>query len=102
MIYCPGCGQGLRFDIETQKMLCDFCGGSYDPADAAEFNKNADGKQNTEAYIYTCPSCGGELSTTDKTDAIGFCPYCGGASMLYDRVSKKWDPKYCHRCILLL
>ena len=27
MIHCPSCGAGLRFDIQSQKMSCDLCGG---------------------------------------------------------------------------
>ena len=31
MISCPGCGQGLRFDVESQQMHCDYCGAGFDP-----------------------------------------------------------------------
>ena len=94
MIYCPGCGGGLRFDIPTQQMACDYCGGSYDPATTGRINKNAEGRRMFESFVFTCPSCGGELLTTDQNDAVGFCPFCGGASMLYDRVHQQWEPEY--------
>ena len=31
MIACPGCGAGLRFDIPSQKMKCEYCGEFLDP-----------------------------------------------------------------------
>ncbi|MBQ3264906.1 MAG: hypothetical protein IJH07_03925 [Ruminococcus sp.] len=94
MIQCPGCGGALRFDIPTQLMLCDHCGGTYDPASTATMNKDANGRKMFDTYVFTCPSCGGELLTTDQTDAVGFCPFCGGASMLYDRIHRQWEPEY--------
>ena len=30
MVGCPTCGAALRFDIATQKMACDYCGGSFE------------------------------------------------------------------------
>ncbi len=98
MIHCPGCGQGLRFDIKTQMMLCDFCGSSFDPAESAKNSRDAEEHEEQgeglDAYVFTCPSCGGELMATDKTDAIGFCPFCGGASMIYSRLYENWKPAY--------
>ena len=92
MIPCPGCGAGLRFDIETQAMRCDYCGATHDPY---EFDPNrGDAKQGEcfDTYVWVCPSCGGQLETPDETDAMGFCPYCGGASLLFDRIRKQWPP----------
>ena len=31
-IKCPNCGSNLKFNPETQKLGCDFCGASFDPA----------------------------------------------------------------------
>ena len=94
MIHCPGCGGGLRFDIASQHMLCDYCGGHYDPASTASMNKEAKGTQTFESYVFLCPSCGGELLTTDQNDAVGFCPFCGGVSMLFDRIHQQWEPEH--------
>lgn len=94
MIQCPSCGGALRFDIASQHMLCDLCGSHYDPASTASMNKDAQGHQIFETCVFTCPSCGGELLTTDPNDAVGFCPFCGGASMLFDRIHRQWEPEY--------
>ena len=95
MIYCPNCGGGLRFEIESQMMACDHCDSRLDPAEL-DYRPKDDAKaaQMFDSFVYVCPSCGAELMTTDKTDAIGFCPFCGGASMLFDRVRQQWRPDY--------
>ena len=31
-IKCPNCGSNLKFDPESQKLGCDFCGASFDPS----------------------------------------------------------------------
>lgn len=94
LIHCPGCGAGLRFDIPTQMMICDSCDSQYDPAATQAMSKESNGKMVFDSYIFTCPSCGGELLTTDENDAIGFCPFCGGASMLFNRIHQQWQPEY--------
>ena len=30
MIYCPSCGAELRFDIDSQLMICEYCKSSFD------------------------------------------------------------------------
>ena len=30
MFACPNCGAGLRFDIDTQRLQCDYCNSSVD------------------------------------------------------------------------
>ena len=31
-IKCPNCGSNLKFDPESQKLGCDFCGATFDPS----------------------------------------------------------------------
>ena len=94
MIYCPTCGAGLKFDIASQKMVCDQCRNSYEPETLIDRSSN-DAKTEAfyDSYAYICPSCGAEIDTTDKNDAVGFCPYCGGASMIYDKLRRDWKPE---------
>lgn len=96
MVQCPTCGAGVRFDIASQKMHCDYCGNSFEPSSVPDNSSRDDAKgaEVFDTFVYSCPSCGGELLTTDKTDAIGFCPYCGGASMLFDKMREQWRPDY--------
>lgn len=94
MIQCPTCGGGLRFDIASQKMACDYCHNLFDPQQITDNSTRDDAKTQPyfDSFVYICPSCGAELVTTDKNDAIGFCQYCGGASMIFDKIRKEWRP----------
>lgn len=94
MIACPSCAQRLQFDIATQRMYCTYCSNSYDPYSFDSETGEAKQEKSFDTYVWTCPSCGGQLDTPDGSDAMGFCPYCGGASLLFDRMRKQWRPKY--------
>ena len=94
MVYCPSCGAELRFDIESQQMICEHCRNGFNVEDLQD-NTSGDAKTQKyyESYAYLCPSCGAEVDTTDKNDAVGFCPYCKGSSMIFDKLRKEWYPK---------
>ena len=93
MIYCPSCGAELLFDIVSQKMICGHCKNSFEP-DTLNDSISGDAKTETyyESYAYLCPSCGAQVETTDKNDAVGFCPYCKGSSMIFDKLRREWIP----------
>ena len=93
MIYCPTCGAELMFDISSQTMLCNYCRNHFEPASLK--NNSADDALTQpyyDSYAYVCPSCGAEVDTTDKNDAVGFCPYCKGSSMIFDQLRRDWKP----------
>ncbi len=94
MVYCPTCGAEMIFDTVSQMMVCNYCKNSFDPE---KLNDNTSGDALTrsyyDSYAYICPSCGAEINTTDKNDAVGFCPYCKGSSMIFDKLRREWTPK---------
>ena len=93
MVHCPSCGAGLRFDIATQNAVCDYCNSQFDPKKITDSTYDDAKTQKTfDSYVYVCPTCGAEVDTTDKNDAVGFCPYCGGASMIFDKMRRDWAP----------
>lgn len=93
MVSCPTCAAALRFDIAEQKMVCDHCANRFDVQSLRDNSSRDDAKASQfDSYVYLCPSCGAELVTTDKNDAVGFCQYCGGASMLFDKMRQEWKP----------
>ena len=95
MISCPSCGAGLRFDIAEQKMVCDHCQNRFDAQALSDDSARDDAKASCfDSYVYTCPSCGAEIITTDKNDAVGFCQYCGGASLIFDKIRQEWKPEH--------
>ncbi|MEE0842968.1 MAG: hypothetical protein U0L75_01390, partial [Ruminococcus sp.] len=95
MVGCPTCGAALRFDIASQKMACDHCGNFFETQKLSDNSSRDDARSSQfDSYVYICPSCGAELLTTDKNDAVGFCQYCGGASMIYEKMRQEWKPDY--------
>ena len=95
MVGCPTCGAALRFDIASQKMACDHCGNFFETQQLSDNSSRDDARSSQfDSYVYICPSCGAELLTTDKNDAVGFCQYCGGASMIFEKMRQEWKPDY--------
>ena len=93
MISCPSCGGSLRYDIATQKMFCDHCENHFDVEQLSDDSNRDDAHASSfDCYVYLCPSCGAEILTTDKNDAIGFCQYCGGASLIFEKIRQEWKP----------
>ena len=83
MVHCPTCGSPLRFDIASQLMVCDYCRNSFQTGTLPDrISDDARTEAYFDSYAYLCPSCGAEINTTDKNDAVGFCPYCKGSSMI--------------------
>ena len=106
---CPACTAPLRYDGESGKLVCDFCGSSYRVEEvealyaekdksAAEAAKAAEekaasapepeswGEEEEALRAYLCPSCGAEL-ICEKTTAATACPYCGNPTVVPGRLS---------------
>ena len=91
MYACPNCGGGLRFDIPSQKLKCDYCATLTDPYD---ISRDKDADMQTDEYgvtLFTCPQCGGEVVTTDES-ITGFCTFCGASTMLDARMKNEKRP----------
>ncbi len=101
---CPACSGALQFDPATQKMLCPFCGSTFEMAElqamdaqaqqAAEWQSADAGEWNDEdVAVYRCESCGGEIVGDDTTAATA-CPFCGNPVVMAGRVSGEFKPEY--------
>lgn len=91
MYACPNCGGGLRFDIASQQLKCDYCSTFTDPY---EIKRDKDADVNTDEYgvcLFTCPQCGGEIMTTDES-ITGFYTFCGASTMLDMRMKNEKRP----------
>ncbi|MCI8361173.1 MAG: TFIIB-type zinc ribbon-containing protein [Clostridiales bacterium] len=116
---CPNCDGELAFDPTTQKFVCPYCVSSFtkielddvqperqadragqtDPpalnAAAAGQGKAAPkkeaGKGETEACLFTCPSCGAEI-TAGSTTAATYCFYCHNPVILTGRLDGAFLP----------
>lgn len=113
-IKCPNCGAPLNFSAEEGKVVCEYCGSSYEKtvleklyADeqalaSGEKTKDVDwgtetpgneweGGEEESLNLYTCPSCGAEVICDDDTIATT-CVYCGNPTVLNGRLSGTLKP----------
>lgn len=105
---CPQCMGPLRFDSGSEKLLCDFCGGKYDPSQFEDTDQEATTSQATPAdeekeileswgkdaenmRAYSCSSCGAQL-ITESTTAATACPYCGNPTIVPGQFSGVLKP----------
>ena len=102
MISCKNCGANAKYDIESGKMLCKYCGSYFDPyefeyeaADAEEHDSGVvvdDRETGTyETTVFTCPECAGEI-ISEENEAATFCSFCGASTVLASRLAKKKRP----------
>lgn len=108
---CPNCSAGLKFDSNTQKMACEYCGSSYsvdelekiaqenvkeereDPDEHWEdFNPGEFGTDENIA-VWSCPSCGAEL-ITEKTAGAAVCPYCMNPMIMPEQFQGVYRPDF--------
>ena len=100
---CPGCGAAIHFKPELGKFKCDYCDGEYTAEQLKDMEKlskedeidsKKEKKDNYSSYVnYNCPDCGAEI-ITDENTAATFCVYCGNTSIIKNRLSGEFAPKY--------
>ncbi len=102
---CAACGGPLRFDPETGKLVCDYCGTVYEVGEqgAPQPEETLDGydfdqlsahaaSEGAEGLpIYNCVSCGAEVIAAEQEMALT-CPYCGNNIVLTEKVSGNLRP----------
>lgn len=107
MIKCPNCTAQLAFEVSDQKIKCDYCGSSFDPAElraslnVASEKENVEAtntqveevKEEIEATSYNCDNCGATLLVYDDT-AVTFCNYCGSSNVIKSKLIKQTKPDY--------
>ena len=72
MIHCPTCGSGLRFDIASQKTVCDHCRNSFEPESLPDsVYDDADTAQAFEGFAFMCPDCGAEIFRVIQAPGLG-------------------------------
>ena len=101
---CKNCGQQVKFDPASQRVVCNACGSKFLPHEISEYGVDVLEKAVPESvefneedfmdcYVYSCNSCGGEIIVND-TEASTMCVYCGGTSVVYNRIAKQRKPRY--------
>ena len=112
---CPNCGADLTYSPELGKYKCNYCDSTYtedelekiaeiatsedqhikteEAASDTSQSENDSLSSETEAVIYTCPSCGAEI-VTDATTAATTCFYCHNPVILKGRLEGKYLPNH--------
>lgn len=117
---CPACTGPLQFDATSGKLVCEYCGSTYDVAEiealyapkeaqaqeafaeASEQHNTTETDQNTSAEqeisqdgmrTYSCPSCGAEL-ICDETTVATSCPYCNNPTVVPGQLIGTFKPDY--------
>lgn len=106
IIRCNNCSGQLVFDPQKQMLVCDHCGGLFNPEDVSNagtvslIDKKAeplneiygtDSKEFLDCYVYICNSCGGEIFV-NGTEASTQCIYCGSSTVVFSRLAKQKRP----------
>lgn len=86
---CKNCAGKIRFDIKSQRLLCDSCSSTFH---VGEYGTEENVSTEMDCDIYSCSSCGAELVIND-TESSMFCPYCGNATVVMSRVAKLKKPE---------
>ena len=103
---CSACGGPLNFNIEKQKLICEYCETEYEKdyfenqEEEQEEVKATDWK--TEGVVkeseviknqsgFICTSCGAEIIADENTAATE-CMYCGNPVVITDNVSEMVKP----------
>ncbi len=103
---CPSCGAAIHFKPELGLFKCDYCDSEYTAEQLKDMDKlkkeevkeekNKE-KKSSDSYSnyvnYNCPDCGAEI-ITDENTAATFCVYCGNTSIIKNRLSGEFAPKY--------
>ncbi|MBO4409097.1 MAG: hypothetical protein J5786_07480 [Clostridiales bacterium] len=121
-IKCPNCSANLRFEPSNQKLVCDYCGGSFSPSelekiagdiiddkkdsasDTVEVVEDTKVQEHLEAIEdidqapvenieFTCNSCGGKILADLNTSAT-FCPFCGSPAIVKKSITGEFKPDY--------
>ncbi len=93
---CSSCGAELRLDPKSQKLICDYCGSTFDVEGYkpdAKIAKESSNIEKIDAKVYSCTQCGANLLTFDDT-AVTFCSYCGSSMVIEPKLYKEEAPSY--------
>ena len=85
---CPGCGGGLRYDIASEKMKCDHCGG-FSEVEALPSGSSKD--DTMEVAEFRCPQCGAAVYSSE-TSVTSFCSFCGSDVVLTAKLARTKRP----------
>lgn len=85
---CPGCGNFLKYDPESGKMKCEYCGAEKpvppvrEPMELFYTSLSEQGFSGWgEVKCIQCPVCGAK-TMLDKYQTVAVCPFCGAPNLV--------------------
>lgn len=85
---CPGCGNFLKYDPDSCKLKCDYCGGTREvpaPQPPMELYYTALSEQGYSSWgevkCIQCPVCGAK-TMLEKYQTVTVCPFCGAPNVV--------------------
>lgn len=98
---CPSCGGRMRFDPESGKLKCPYCGAfkevKADTRKPNEYDIHSAPKADDKAWgdatrVMRCKGCGAEIVLTGETTADN-CAFCGAPHVMEDQGSAGIAPE---------
>lgn len=94
---CLNCSAELKFDPPSGHWKCEYCFSEFtkeqlDSVDNLEEHEELDIPME-ELESYHCTSCGAEL-IADNTTSATFCLYCKSPTIIKERFSGEFKPRY--------
>ena len=99
---CPNCSGELRFDPQTSKIVCDYCGSEFTNEEIDALIGNFDNESLSETHTddsgndmryFGCSSCGAEMAADENTAAMR-CPFCGNNTVVPAQFSGEYRPDH--------
>ncbi len=87
-IKCPGCGNNLKFDPLTKKLVCEYCMNqiaidNISNAEELDFLSAASGNMqyDKKTKVFTCDNCGARV-VLDEGETAAKCAFCGSSHVI--------------------
>ena len=91
MFKCENCGGELVYSIRDKNLKCSACNSIFEISDMLD--ENEENAETLDMNVFTCPSCGGEIYSTNST-AASFCSFCGSHVTLTQKMVQWRKPEY--------
>lgn len=84
---CPNCGGSSVFSPKHQKLMCEYCGTTFDIPNEQSVNEHLldellkSSKNWTEAQVVKCSTCGGKQIVNNNEISV-ICSFCGATNIV--------------------
>ena len=96
---CPSCSASINYDPKKELWHCEYCDSDFTLEELNKRSSNASSEENNkieesiDVDSYTCKNCGATVMA-DTNTASTFCVYCGNTTILKNKLTGIYAPKY--------